>query len=187
MSQPSTTPSLRGKTVAVYTRSRPTGPAVLSECMLETRGDRLFLVGTSIRTQRSAPEWTDGVRRAIAWDVVDEYFLFDSPEAYYAREPVTAAAEPEPEPQMPLVAFPESSEGRPVDESGVYFEPETPLELGAIVLAFSQGRWWRAEVIGFEGEDSVRLHFPGWDSTWDVTVAKTELQVDFSESFGSGD
>src|SRR5439155_4606617 len=92
MSASSLSPSLRGKTVAVYTRNRSDSPAVLRECLLETRGGRLFLVGTSIPAQRAVQEWTDGVRRAIAWDAVDEYFLFDSPEEFYMRAHAAAAA-----------------------------------------------------------------------------------------------
>jgi hypothetical protein len=181
----STAPSLRGKTVAVQARSRAgAGPIVLSDCFLETRGDRLFLVGTSQPAQRSVSEWSDGVRRAIAWDAVEEYFLFDALEDYYARAHAAAALAPLSPPNggMPEIEWPQSDEGNPVEPSGVQVQPETPLEVGTIVLSFSQGRWWRAEVIGLEGDDQVRIHYPGWDAKWDVTVPKTELQVDLSSS-----
>ena len=59
--------------------------------MLETRGERMFLVGTSIPGQKSVKEWTDGVRRAIAWSAVEEYLLFDSPEDYYTHTEAAAA------------------------------------------------------------------------------------------------
>jgi hypothetical protein len=149
--------------------------------MLETRGGRLFLVGTGVPAQRSVQEWTDGVRRAVAWDAVDEYFLFESPDDYYARAHAAAAQVDQQPLQMPLFESPQGPEGFPVEPSGVHLEPETPLEIGATVLSFSQGRWWRAEVVALEG-DEVRIHFPGWDSKWDVTVPKTELQADLSGS-----
>ena len=79
---------------------------------------------------------------------------------------------------FPLVEFPQSDEGRPVEPTDIPVGPETPLEVGSTVLSYSQGRWWRAEVIGLEPGDRVRLHFPGWDAKWDVTVPREELQVD---------
>ena len=79
---------------------------------------------------------------------------------------------------VPGVHVPQSSAGFPVEPSGVPIEPETRLEVGSTVLAFSQGRWWRAEVIDVEGEEHVHLHFPGWDSIWDESMPRTALQVD---------
>jgi hypothetical protein len=181
MSQPasSSAPSLRGKTVVVKVRSRDT--AVLSDCFLETRGSRLFLVGTSQPAQRAVSEWSDGVRRAVAWEAVEEYFLFDALDDYYARAHAAAAQAPPPG-DVSGLEWPQSDEGNPVEPSGVQYQPETPLEVGTKVLSYSQGRWWRAEVIALEDNDQVRLHYPGWDSKWDVTVSKTELQVDLSSS-----
>jgi hypothetical protein len=73
---------------------------------------------------------------------------------------------------------PHSAAGFPVDPTGIPVEPETPLDVGSTVLAFSQGRWWRAEVIALEGDEHVRLHYPGWDRAWDESKPRTELQVD---------
>jgi hypothetical protein len=72
---------------------------------------------------------------------------------------------------------PRSSAGFPVEPTGIPVEPETPLEVGSTVLAFSQGRWWRAEVTALEGEH-VRLRYPGWDQFWDESKPRSELQVD---------
>ena len=171
----SESPRLRGKTVAVYSRGRPETPVILSDCLMETRGERLFIVGVGIAGQRKAKEWTDGVRRSVAWDAVEEYLLFESPEDYYthmdAAPPAAGMA------GMPMFEMPQNEEGNPVEPSGIRFEPETPLEVGAIVLSYSQERWWRAEVVAIEDDDMVRLHYPGWDSKWDVSVPKNELQV----------
>jgi hypothetical protein len=73
---------------------------------------------------------------------------------------------------------PHSAAGFPVEASGIPVEPETHLEVGSTVLAFSQGRWWRAEVTALDGEEHVRLHYPGWDSFWDESRPRSELQVD---------
>jgi len=177
-----TVPGLRGKTVVVFTRGNSTTPLVLDGCILETRGNRLFLAGASMPTHKGQPDWTEGIRRAVAWDAVEQYLLFDSPEDYYAR---AEAPEPASEilemPTQPLFESPQGEEGFPVEPSGIHMEPETPLEAGAMVLAFSQGRWWRAEVVAVE-DDMVTLHYPGWDSKWDVTVPKTDLQVYLGDS-----
>jgi hypothetical protein len=176
--------SLRGKTVAVHMRSRAGGPPiVLKDCMLETRGSRLFLVGTSVPVQPAVTEWTDGVRRAIAWDAVDDYLLFDSPDDYYGRCQAAQSAEM----PVPMFEAPASSEGIPVEPSGIAIEPETPLDVGSVVLSYSQGRWWRAEVVALEENEMVRIHFPGWDVTWDASVPRGELQVDLGESLKSDD
>jgi hypothetical protein len=178
--------SLRGKTVAVHMRSRAGGPPiVLKDCMLETRGSRLFLVGTSVPVQPGVTEWTDGVRRAIAWDAVDDYLLFDSPDDYYARcqaaQPVEVSA------TVPMFDAPTGWEGTPVEPSGIAVEPETPLEVGSVVLSFTQGRWWRTEVVALEENEMVRIHFPGWDAKWDTSVPRGELQVYLGESLQSDD
>ena len=68
--------------------------------------------------------------------------------------------------------------GLPVEPSGVPVEIETHLEAGLTVLAFSHGRWWRAEVTALEGEDHVRIHYPGWDPIWDASMRRSDLQVD---------
>src|SRR5262249_3388681 len=86
------------------------------------------------------------------------------------------------DPFLPIVEFPQSDEGRPVQPSDIPVGPETPLEIGSTVLSYSQGRWWRAEVIGLEPGDKIRIHFPGWDAKWDVTVPREELQVDLHAS-----
>jgi hypothetical protein len=178
--------SLRGKTVAVHMRSRAGGPPiVLKDCMLETRGSRLFLVGTSVPVQPAVTEWTDGVRRAIAWDAVDDYLLFDSPEDYYGR---CQAAQPAEMPAtVPIFEAPAGWEGTPVEPSGIAVEPETLLDVGSVVLSFSQGRWWRAEVVALEENEMVRIHFPDRDPKWDASVPRGELQVCLDESLQSDD
>jgi hypothetical protein len=86
---------------------------------------------------------------------------------------------------FPAMEAPLSSEGFPVEPSGIPIQPETPLEVGSTVLAYSQGRWWRAEVVGLEPDDQVRIRYPGWDSKWDETARRSELQVDLGNSLGS--
>jgi hypothetical protein len=81
-------------------------------------------------------------------------------------------------PLMPQIEFPQSKEGVPVEPSEVPVGPDTYLEIGSRVLSFSQGRWWRAEVVGLEPDGKVKIHYPGWDAKWDVVLPRDELQVD---------
>ena len=87
-------------------------------------------------------------------------FILASAIVYAARTIASAIAA---QPSSGRAAFspnqvPHSAAGFPVEPSGVLVEPETPLEVGSTVLAFSQGHWWHAEVIALEGEEHGRLH-----------------------------
>jgi hypothetical protein len=79
---------------------------------------------------------------------------------------------------LSTVESPLSEDGCPVEPSGVLIEADTVLEVGSRVLAYDQDRWWRAEVVEVLPGDTVRIRFPGWDSTWDKTVVRSELQLD---------
>jgi len=90
----------------------------------------------------------------------------------------------QPFPLLPAMAAlpPLSAEALPVEPSGIAVEPETRLEVGAAVLANWNGVWWRAQVIGLERDGRVRIHYAGWDSSWDETVSRGNLQMDISGS-----
>src|SRR4051812_37775878 len=78
-------PEFQGKTVVVYVHSRPGVPTALHECRFDVQGGRLFLSGVAVSGPQTLKEWTEGLRRSIAWDAVEEYLVFDSTEAYLAR------------------------------------------------------------------------------------------------------
>jgi hypothetical protein len=76
----------QGKTLVVYTGSLgPSMPMILTACRFESLGGRLFLAGTDQSCWRSYVEWTQGVRRWVAWDIVEGFLVFDSLEEYYSR------------------------------------------------------------------------------------------------------
>jgi hypothetical protein len=55
----------------------------------------------------------------------------------------------------------------------------TRLKIGSAVACQSGGLgWWSAEVIGFETDGRVKVRFPGWDDSWDVTVPREGLRVE---------
>jgi hypothetical protein len=182
-SQSKMAPTLKGKTIVVHLRDHAMEyPVLLSDCLLEERGKRLFVVGISQPMQRGFGDWTDGTRRALAWDAVEQYFLFESLDEYYRRSEGAAPAESDRTMSLPIIEFPQNESGAPLEPTGISLESDSPLEIGDTVLAYSQGRWWRAEVVDVGEDEQVTIHFPGWDAKWDVTVPKTELQVDLRDS-----
>ena len=70
------------------------------------------------------------------------------------------------------------AEALPVQPSGIPVGPQTRLQPGMRVLVNWQGSWWRGEVLSVESADRVRIHYVGWDSSWDETVARSALQMD---------
>jgi hypothetical protein len=176
----SNTPPIEGKVLVMYVRGRPVAnPLVLHQCDFEVQGGRLFLAGVNLTGPQSFKEWTEGLRRRIAWDTVEEYLIFDSSEAYLERTQVAVAGNVQHLPDGGMIEFPLDTGGHPVEPSEVYVQSDTPLEVGSTVLSYWGGRWWRAEVLGLEGDEIVRIHYPGWPSKWDTTVRRDELQVDF--------
>jgi hypothetical protein len=84
-----TVPNFAGKTVVLYTRRRMWGDSVLlTDCAFELQGGRLFLLGTTQEDGHSRA-WSVGLRRAIAWDRVEEYLVLDSLEQYRERTKIS--------------------------------------------------------------------------------------------------
>ncbi len=77
-----------------------------------------------------------------------------------------------------LVGYPISEEGLPIEPPGVVVGPDAPLGRGDPVLAFSQGRWWRARVEAIRPDGQVRVSYPGWDPGWHETHDRARLQFD---------
>jgi hypothetical protein len=76
-------PDFTNKLVSVCIATDDYGYAMISP-RLETQGGRLFLVGTVPRGA-SNRDWAEGAVRAVAWDQVTEYLVFDSIKDYRKR------------------------------------------------------------------------------------------------------
>ncbi len=74
--------------------------------------------------------------------------------------------------------YPLTQEGFPVEPPGNPVPADLALEAGAPLLAFSQGRWWRATVIRAEEDGTVLVNYPGWDSRWVERLPRKLLQID---------
>lgn len=78
-------PDFSHKIVLVYLMGRPPDDGVLLEhAVFEIQGGRPFIIG-DFAEGASANDWVAGVRTALAWDTVQQYFMFDSMEDYMAR------------------------------------------------------------------------------------------------------
>lgn len=74
------------------------------------------------------------------------------------------------------LTYPSSPEGKPVDPSGVWLNPEAPITIGMLVLAVMNDRWHRAVVVGLRSRDRVLVHFLGWSDFWDDVIPRHRLQ-----------
>ena len=73
--------------------------------------------------------------------------------------------------------YPLSPEGLPVDPTGIRVDDESHLETGTMVLAAWEGAWFRAVIVEMKPNERVLLHFLGWDSFWDDTYPRKQLQM----------
>ena len=78
-------PDFSDKIVLIYLMGRsPDDGVLLERAVFEVHGGRAFLTG-EFAEGASANDWVAGVRTALAWDTVQQYFMFDSMEDYMAR------------------------------------------------------------------------------------------------------
>ena len=78
-------PDFSSKIILVYLMGRPPDDGVLLQhASFEIQGGRAFVVG-EFAEGASANDWVAGVSTALAWDTVQQYFVFDSMEDYMAR------------------------------------------------------------------------------------------------------
>jgi len=78
-------PDVRGKVLVVYCGARPEWcPSVLQNPSFQEQLGRLFLVG-KVPRGTSENDWAAGRRRAIAWDSISEYVVFDNLTDYRRR------------------------------------------------------------------------------------------------------
>jgi hypothetical protein len=72
-------PDFSGKVVLAYFVGDST--AILHSPSFQVQGGRLFLVGV-VPKGGSPKDWAAGVTVAVAWDSVQDYFVFPSADAY---------------------------------------------------------------------------------------------------------
>lgn len=70
-------PNLTGKSLLVMFGSCEDGVAYVESPRLEVQADRLFITG---QYSAGVTAGLDGVQVSIAWDTINAYFVFDSPE-----------------------------------------------------------------------------------------------------------
>src|SRR2546430_7212749 len=63
-----------------------------------------------------------------------------------------------------------SRQGKPVYAN-------TPLNPGDPVHIEWQGSWFPGEVVQLEDEGNIKIHYEGWDSSWDEVVPRSRLRI----------
>jgi hypothetical protein len=119
-----------------------------------------WLIGTAL----IAGSWIDVVSPAVGW-IGFAIALVGTAVSYVPQREDRSA--------IPL-----TQEGLPVEPSGVPVPADVPLEPGMPLLAYSQGKWWRATVITVEAGDVAVVGFPGWDQRRRERVPRKRLQID---------
>jgi hypothetical protein len=75
-------PDLTGKHVTFYVTGKAGRSYQLQDIQFETQGGRLF-VGGRVSENYDETVWARGFPVFIAWDVIEQYIVFDSPESYH--------------------------------------------------------------------------------------------------------
>ncbi|HKB41369.1 MAG TPA: agenet domain-containing protein [Gemmataceae bacterium] len=54
----------------------------------------------------------------------------------------------------------------------------TSLKVGDRVLAEQLSAWWAAEVVGLRDDGRVKVHYTGWEWSWDEVVPRRRLRLE---------
>jgi hypothetical protein len=106
---------------------------------------------------------TRRVRPASQPDAEEDYDTYEEEE--YTASPSTGA--------MPVSGGNQTTQAtrtKPV-------RAETQLRVGDRVQGEWYGYWWEAEVLAVRDDGKVRVHWTGWDKSWDETVPRSRLRI----------
>lgn len=79
-------PDLTDKVILLYlaqVTGALTDGTVLEDCRYAKHADRLFVIGTLVRTEED--DWQAGLECGVAWDAVISYVLFPSHSVWQTR------------------------------------------------------------------------------------------------------
>ena len=65
----------------------------------------------------------------------------------------------------------------PIVSSGISVAAETKLKAHQNVQVEWGGEWWAGEVLMLQPDGRVKIHYVGWDSSWDEDVPRSRLQL----------
>ena len=75
----------------------------------------------------------------------------------------------------PAGACEELTHPGPVSAMGLTVDDGTALQSGQPVLVEWGGQWWSGAVLWADGPQ-VRIHYLGWESSWDEVVPRSRLR-----------
>ena len=64
------------------------------------------------------------------------------------------------------------------EPSGLEVSEQTELRPGQHLLVEWGGQWWAGGVLELRPDGKVKVHYIGWDSTWDELVPRSRLQLE---------
>lgn len=64
-----------------------------------------------------------------------------------------------------------------VEPTGQTVGADTKLLTGMLVLVEYNQTWYAADVLAVNADGTVRIHYRGWEATWDETVPRSRLQL----------
>jgi|GEM_PF-3211415 len=64
----------------------------------------------------------------------------------------------------------------PLQPTGEPVTADTTLQVGDAVQTEWQQQWWAAQVIGLDPDGRVKVHYVGWDASWDEVVTRERLR-----------
>ncbi len=68
----------------------------------------------------------------------------------------------------------------PIPSSNRTIAPDTPLDVGQDLQIKWGESWWAGTILGFEPDGRIRVHYFGWEDSWNEPKPRAELQLDGS-------
>lgn len=77
--------------------------------------------------------------------------------------------------QVSIPSFPEG--GAPIQPTGQPVTESTFLEPGMAVQVEWEGSWWSGKVLSVASNGDVKIHYVGWEDSWDEYVPRKRLRT----------
>ena len=121
---------------------------------------------TYVGWHKSSDEWVPRKRLQLDANAVKK-----AKRALQKKKPLVRKLPPPPVP--PLQRNP-----GPVKPSGDRVRPDSPLDVGLLVMVESGGAWWGAKIIALRWDGRVKITYVGWAKSFDEWVSRERLQFD---------
>jgi hypothetical protein len=129
--------------------------------------------GLRVHYRDWGPEWDETVPfNRVRPVTLEELAQSNGPFPLAIERPGGPAPFPTEMPPPPW--FPEESGGPP----GQPVKTTTPLKPGDRLHVEQYGAWWPGEVLAVRDSGTVRIHYTGWEASWDEEVPRSRLRIE---------